>query len=426
MSNPERSQDFRQGPSLRFLNRCNQFGGADRGKPFQPGHLFNGQRVDIRRVAHQAGFGELQDRSLTQTLDIHRPARTPVDDSLVTLKRTGRLDTASIRLTVRSNQRTFQRTGTDHRERPGRQADRTQRQHRPDDLGDHVASLAHNHRVAWPHVFHGDLVLIVQRRHSYRRATNKHRFQHRERCGPPGTSNRNLDATQQRGALLWRELVCDCPPRGPRRKPQPLPLNKIVDLDHDPVDLVAEVVAMFLAIGAIRDDSVDRTEQADVRVDREPQRANQLQRLVMRTKSRPTDDLTNLIRPKRQTPTSRCSRIFLPKTAGGSIARIHERPRSRSQILVVELLEHSVRHVHLTANLQHIRCRTREYVGNIGNRAHIASDVLTDFAVPTSRRLNETAMFVPQTHRQAVELQLGDKPGHHAIETTDNPIRPST
>ena len=33
----------------------------------------------------------------------------------------------------------------------------------PDDLGDHVAGAAHDHRVALPHVLARDLVLVVQR-----------------------------------------------------------------------------------------------------------------------------------------------------------------------------------------------------------------------------------------------------------------------
>ncbi len=60
------------------------------------------------------------------------------------------------------------------------------------------------------------------------------------------------------GALLGRELVGDRPARSPRGDAEALALCDVVDLDHHAVDLVVEVVAMFLPVQAVGGDLVDR------------------------------------------------------------------------------------------------------------------------------------------------------------------------
>ena len=142
-----------------------------------------------------------------------------------------------------------------------------------DDLGDDVAGLAHDDRVADADVLGAHLVLVVQRRHADRRATDEHRVEHGERRRPAGATDRHLDVAQQRRALLRRELVGDRPARRPRREAEAGPLLDVVDLDDDAVDLVVEIVAVLLPVLAVAEHVVERRERLRLRVDREAERA---------------------------------------------------------------------------------------------------------------------------------------------------------
>ena len=128
----------------------------------------------------------------------------------------------------------------------GSRVRRPHREHGTDDLGDHVAGLAHDHGVARPHVLGPHLVLVVQRGDADRRPADEDRLEHGERRRPAGAPDRHLDVAQHGRALLRRELVGDRPARRPGRDAEPLALVDVVDLDDDAVDLVAEVVAVLL------------------------------------------------------------------------------------------------------------------------------------------------------------------------------------
>ena len=95
------------------------------------------------------------------------------------------------------------------------------------------------------------LVLVVQGGHADGGAADEDRVEHRERRRPPGAPDRHLDVAQQGRALLGRELVGDRPARRLRGEPQPLPHRQVVELDHHPVDVVVEVVAVVLPVLAV-------------------------------------------------------------------------------------------------------------------------------------------------------------------------------
>ena len=86
-------------------------------------------------------------------------------------------------------------------------------EHRPDDLGDHVARAPHDHGVALAHVLAPDLVLVVQRGVGHRDAADEHWLEHGERRDLAGPARVHVDRLQQRRALLGRELVGDRPAR---------------------------------------------------------------------------------------------------------------------------------------------------------------------------------------------------------------------
>ena len=153
----------------------------------------------------------------------------------------------------------------DRGEPPRRQALRALGQHRPDDLGDDVAGLAHDHRVAGAHVLGPHLVLVVQRGQADGGAADEHRLQHGEGRGPAGAADRHHDV-EQGGALLGRELVGDRPPRRLGREAQLVAVGEVVDLHHHAVDLVVEVVAVLLPV-AQKADLVEASRRLDLRVD---------------------------------------------------------------------------------------------------------------------------------------------------------------
>ena len=128
-------------------------------------------------------------------------------------------------------------------ELPLRQPLGAQLEHRADHLGDDVARLAHDDGVARAHVLVADLVLVVQRGQADGGAAHEDRLEHRERGGLAGAADGDLDVTQDRGALLGRQLERDGPAGGLGGRAQGALHRQVVDLHHDAVDLVGQLVA---------------------------------------------------------------------------------------------------------------------------------------------------------------------------------------
>ena len=121
---------------------------------------------------------------------------------------------------------------------------------RPDDLGDHVAGLAQHHGVADQHALAGHLLRrcagwpcsTVEPETCTGSITP-------ERRDPPGAADVDPDVEQLGGDLLRRVLVRDRPPRRARRRAEPALGRDVVDLDHDAVDLVVDVVPVLAVVG---------------------------------------------------------------------------------------------------------------------------------------------------------------------------------
>ena len=78
---------------------------------------------------------------------------------------------------------------------------------------------------------------------------------------------------QQRGAFLGRELVGDRPARRLAGQAERRAQREVVDLDHDAVDLVGEVVAVLLPVLAERVRRGEVVHHGDLGVDREAELA---------------------------------------------------------------------------------------------------------------------------------------------------------
>ncbi len=121
-----------------------------------------------------------------------------------------------------------------------------------------------------PHVLRPHLVLVVQGGQGDGGAAHEHRVQHGEGCGLAGPPDGHRDPEQGRGPLLGGELVGDGPAGRSRRGPEPALEPEVVHLDHHPVDLVVELVAVGLPAPAELQDRRQPVDQGPLGIDREP------------------------------------------------------------------------------------------------------------------------------------------------------------
>ena len=203
--------------------------------------------------------------------------------------------------------------GTALRELPRRETPRTLREHRPEHLGDDVARLADDHGVAGAHVFERHLVLVVKGGHLHGRTADEDRFEHGERRGLALAADGHRDVPQDRRAFLGRELEGDRPTGMVRRRTEVGLERQVVDLDHDAVGLVVVVVAGGLRRLDVGDDRVAVGHGGDLRVHREPERIEELQRLGVTREGRPAVHVAELIGPPGEPARGGDRRVLLPQ-----------------------------------------------------------------------------------------------------------------
>ena len=165
---------------------------------------------------------------------------------------------------------------------------------------------------------------------------------------------------------------------------------------------------MLLPAGAVRGHLVERVERCDLRVDRQAELRQELQRLVMAGELGPADDLPGLVGPERQLATGGDGGVLLAQRPGGRVAGVDEEALAGLLLTAVQLLERRDRHVHLTADLQHLRRAGGQAPRHHGDGGHVGGDVLAHLAVAAGGRLHEPAPLVADAHGQAVDLELAD------------------
>ena len=78
-------------------------------------------------------------------------------------------------------------------------------------LWNHVARLLQDHHIANTHVLAPNLVNVVERRTSHRRACKEYGLHLGDRCEVTSATNLDHNVEQRRGDLFGGELVCDRP-----------------------------------------------------------------------------------------------------------------------------------------------------------------------------------------------------------------------
>src|SRR3954462_11747617 len=109
-----------------------------------------------------------------------------------------------------------------------------------------------------------------------------------------------------------------------------------------------------------------------------------------------------------QRPRYRYRRIELAQCAGGSVPRIREPRLARLHPRFVHLLETVEWVVDFTPNLDHGRWRGgTQPQRHIAERSDVGGDVLADDTVTACCARDQNAATVRQTHRGAVDFELG-------------------
>ena len=414
------------GAPSRGVDAGDELLGTDPGEAVEPFDGFGREGVEIGDIGRESGGRQLRDGALAETLDVHGPPRGPVDDALIALERTGGLDTSGVGLTLGPFESTADRARAEGGELPLGETARTLGEHRADHLGNDIAGLADHDEVARTDVFQADLVLVVERRHGDRGAADEHRLQYGERCGATGAADRDLDVEETGGALLWRELERDRPTGRPRGVTELDALREVVDLHHDTVDVVVEIVAVLLPVTTERDDLLESVHHPHLGVHGKTERRDEIEGGAMGVDGGPSHHLTELVGPHRQSTPRGDRRVLLAERTRGRVAGIDEQSLTRLVRLPVELVEHRDRHVDLAADLDHLGGSGGQPMGHVSDRADVGGDILADAPVTAGGGVHQLAALVAETHGQTVDLEFAHEPRIGAVEPALEPLTPGT
>ena len=159
------------------------------------------------------------------------------------------------------------------------------------------------------------------------------------------------DVEQLAGGLARRELVGDRPARVAPDHAKLALLREAIDLDDDAVGLVLELVAAGHPLAAVGDHLLEILEAPAVAVDREAERAEQLERLPLRAqRARPRTGRPHRRRSAAARPAV-IDRILLAQRAGGGVARVGGHALAGGGQALVQRLEVGDAHVDFAAHL---------------------------------------------------------------------------
>ncbi len=260
--------------------------------------------------------------------------------------------------------------------------------------------------IADPDVLPADLVDVMERRPGDGRAGDLRRPQVRDRRQGSGAPDIRDDVLEDGLDLLRRELVGDRPARRPADHPEPLLLVEPVDLDDHAVGLVGQVVALVAPGLREGDDGLDVEAGLVVRIDREAEGGQPIERGRLGNDARRTALLEELVGPRRQQPIRGDLRVLLAERARARVAGVRVEGKPCLLALRVDPGEFGLRHEDLAAGVE--RRGLLQAIRNRFDRPKVGCHVLAGRPVTAGRALDKPAALVAEGDREAVDLELRD------------------
>ena len=374
-------------------------------EPLQALEVLDRQPEEVATALHQPALEKLLQDVPAGALDVHAAAPREMRELLGHPGRTGEIRAVvADGALVLDDRRSTDRAGIGHLELAFSTGPALG--DRPDDLGDHVARLLEDHPVPDPQILPADLIDVVERRPGDGRAGHLDRAQVRNRRHRPGSSDVRDDVLEHGLDLLRRELEGDRPARRTRDHPEALLLVDPVDLHHDAIRLVRQVVPPLAPRFGERDHALDVQAGGTIRVDRQPEARQPVERLVLgRARAGVLDEL---VEPGRQLPARGHGRIDLAERARAAVARVGVERQAGCLAFLVDPCELRLRHEHLAANVG--RDRIREPIRDDLDRPEVGGHVLAGRAVAAGRAAHEPATLIAQGDGQAIDLELSHVP----------------
>ena len=165
---------------------------------------------------------------------------------------------------------------------------------------------------------------------------------------------------------------------------------------------------MLEPVVAVGEDVVEAAEGADLGVDGQPGRLEEVEGLGVAPEPRTALDLAELVGPEPQVPAGGDLGVLLPQRTGARVPGVGEEAQAGLALALVQLLERGRGHVHLAPHLEHGGRVAGQPLGDDGDGADVLGHVLPHHAVAPGRAPHVPPVLVQQRAGDAVDLQLAD------------------
>ena len=199
----------------------------------------------------------------------------------------------------------------------------------------------------------------------------------------------------------------------------PLSCRKIVQFDHDTVNLVVEIVPLLVQAVVVLQDIIHHLHPSREVTRGEPPATQGVQRLHLRF-HRGTLDAQDFVREDIEWSLRRGLWIQLSEPSGSRVSRIRERLPTLSHEPFVQLLERGNPHYHLDAHGQegrHLVAGVAQPERHCPDRPNVVGDPFPDLAIPSGGRTDQRSVLIDKFHGGAVEFRL-----HHVRDVVTHEL----
>ena len=350
---------------------------------------------------HHILFHQLSGNRCAKALDIHGVPGCKVDDIAQSLCRTFGVHTAQSRFIFQMNDRCA--------------AGRTDGWHfvglsilcmagDTDHFRDDIASLAHLNGIADAKTKLMDKIFIVQCCAGNRGACQKYGVKAGGRRQHTGTAHCDLNAAQGSFLDLRRILKGDCPAREFVGGAHQIALCKAVHFYNSTIHIKVQLCTVLPDLLDLCNGLLNIMHHMITRRHRQSQTLEIVQTFRMLCEGFAAD-LLHIKNKNRKPPAAGYFGVLLTQGTGSSIARIFERRSALQLLLCAELLERSVRHIHLTAHFQKLWC-ILQFFGNTADGTDIGCYVFAYYAIAAGGGTNQLTILIFQAAGKTIDLDL--------------------